>query len=110
MSQEDLPDELSGHGERSGVLSRLVRLNRYLLLLLLIPLGIIYFKPPYAEQQEAQRRLDELTLQRDATKEKAARLKRKLDLIRNDDEYLEAMARDRLHLQKDGEIIVRFDR
>jgi cell division protein FtsB len=85
-------------------------MNRYLLLLLLIPLGVIYFKPPYAEQQEAQRRLEELTLQRDATKEKAARLKRKLDLIRNDDEYLEAMARDRLHLQKDGEIIVRFDR
>lgn len=106
------PEEI-GHAnpaaERPGLLSGLVRMNRYLLLLLIIPAGIIGFWPPYKDLEHARQRLAQLELQRDAFKDKATRLEKKLELIKNDPEYLEAMARDRLHLQKDGEKVVRFD-
>ena len=107
-----LPDEIGyamPAAERPGLLARLVKLNRYLLLLLLIPLGLIFFWPPYQEQEHARLRLDQLELQRDAFQDKAARLRKKLELIRTDPAYLETMARDRLHLQKDGEVILRFE-
>jgi cell division protein FtsB len=100
----DLPSS-----ERPGIFTRLVKLNRTLLFLLIIPAGIIYFWPPLKEQEAARQQLDTLVMQRDGLKADAALLQQKLDLIKNDPEYLEVMARDRLHLQKDGEIILRFE-
>lgn len=108
-----MPREDFGHdapeGERTGILGGLVRLNRYLLVLLIIPAGLIYFWPPFKERDAAQERLQALVQERDVLKEKTTRFQQKLELIKNDPDYLEAMARDRLHLQKDGEVILRFD-
>ena len=108
-----MPPEEIGYAipaaERPGVLSRLVRMNRYLMLLLIIPAGIIGFWPPYKDLEHAKQRLGELELVRDSYKEKKTRMEQKLDLIKNDPRYLEAMARDRLHLQKDGEKVIRFE-
>ena len=108
-----MPPEEIGYAipaaERRGLLSGLVRLNRYLLLLLLIPAGIIGFWPDYKRLEQERHRLSVLELQRDTAREKAARLEKKLELIKTDPEYLEAMARDRLQLQKDGEKVFRFE-
>jgi cell division protein FtsB len=108
-----MPSEEIGYAipaaERRGVLTGLVRLNRYALLLLIIPFGIIGFWPPYKDLEHARQRLGELELQRDTYKVKAASLEKKLELIKNDPEYLEVMARDRLQLQKDGEKVFRFE-
>jgi cell division protein FtsB len=108
-----MPSEEIGYAipsaERRGLLSGLVRLNRYLLLLLIIPAGIIGFWPPYKDLEQARQRLGALELQRDSARGKAARLERKLELIKTDPEYLEVMARDRLQLQKDGEKVFRFE-
>ena len=108
-----MPPEEIGYAipaaERRGLLSGLVRMNRYLLLLLIIPAGIIGFWPDYKELEQAQHRLGVLELQRDTAKGKSARLEKKLELIKTDPEYLEAMARDRLQLQKDGEKVFRFE-
>jgi cell division protein FtsB len=97
--------------ERPSLLQSLVRMNRYALLLLLVPAGVIYFWPgaEWKRQESAKQTLTELTTQRDALAQKVARLERKLELIKNDPEYLETMARDRLSLQKDGEIILHFE-
>ena len=95
--------------ERGGILSRLVRLNRYLALLLIPAFGIIGFWPPYKDLEHARQRLSELELQRDTYKEKATRMQQKLHLIKTDPQYLEVMARDRLQLQKDGEKVFRFE-
>jgi cell division protein FtsB len=97
--------------ERSSLLQSLVRLNRYALLLLLVPAGVIYFWPglEWKKQETAKQTLTDLTTQRDALAQKVARLEKKLELIKNDPEYLETMARDRLSLQKDGEIILHFE-
>lgn len=108
-----MPSEEIGYtipaAERPGVLSRLVKLNRYAILLLIPAFGIVGFWPPFAALEDARQRLSELELQRDTYKDKATRLEQKLDLIKNDPQYLEVMARDRLQLQKDGEKVFRFE-
>lgn len=108
-----MPPEEIGYAipaaERPGVLTRLVRFNRYLLLLLIIPAAVIGFWPPYKDLEHARQRLAELELVRDTHKDKAARLEKQLDLIKNDKDYLEVIARDRLHMQKDGEKVLRFE-
>lgn len=108
-----MPPEEIGYAiptaEQPGLLARLVRMNRYLLLLLIIPAGIIGFWPPYKDLEHAKQRLGELELVRDTYKDKKKRMEQKLELIKTDPQYLEAMARDRLHLQKDGEKVIRFE-
>jgi hypothetical protein len=108
MLDQDFDVEQSSTG-RSKLLSGLVKVNRYLLALLIVPAGLIYFWPPFEDRQAALDRLDALTVQRDALKQRATLMEQKLELIQKDEDYLEAMARDRLHLQKDGEVIVRFE-
>ena len=39
-----------------------------------------------------------------------AELQKQYDLMKNDREYLETVARDRLDLMRDGETIIRLDR
>jgi cell division protein FtsB len=97
--------------DRPSLLQSLVRLNRYALLLLLIPAGVIYFwpGPEWKKQEAAKQTLHDLTTQRDGLVHKVEKLEKKLELIKNDPEYLETMARDRLSLQKDGEIILHFE-
>jgi cell division protein FtsB len=91
------------------VLTGLVRLNRYALLLLIIPFGIVGFWPDYKHLDQKRQLLSEKELLRDAKKEELNRMQQKADLIKNDPEYLEVMARDRLQLQKDGEKVFRFE-
>jgi hypothetical protein len=95
--------------ERRGVLTGLVRLNRYMLLLLIIPAGIIGFWPPYKDLERARQRLAEKEVLRDTKKEDLTRKQKKSDLINTDPSYLEVVARDRLQLQKDGEKVFRFE-
>ncbi len=109
MAYQDDNFDADSPRERSGVLGALVSMNRYLLALLIVPAGLLCFWPPFKEQQAARAKLVVLEQQRDAKKEKVDILDQKLGLIRDNPEYLEAMARDRLHLQKDGEVILRFE-
>jgi cell division protein FtsB len=109
MRPEEIGYAIPASSERRGLLSGMVKMNRYLMLLLIVPAAAIYFWPPYKDLEHARQRLSELELQRDTYKVKAERLERKLELIKTDPGYLEAMARDRLHLQKDGEKVFRFE-
>ena len=95
--------------EGPNFLARLVKLNRYLLLLLIIPTGVIYFWPPFEDQKMAEQKLALLSRKRDTLKTEVQHLEQKQNHIKNDPDYLETMARDRLHLQKDGEVILRFE-
>lgn len=110
MPREELGYSISSaSAEGPNFLARLVKLNRYLLLLLIIPTGVIYFWPPFKDQEIAEQKLALLTIKRDVLKTEVQQLEQKLDHIKNDPDYLETMARDRLHLQKDGEVILRFE-
>lgn len=92
------------------VLDFLVQLNRHLLVLLLIPAAVIGFWPDFKGRDAAQRELTRLTSERDLIQEKVHSMNRKLDYLKNYPEYLEVVARDRLQMHKDGEVIMRFEK
>ena len=96
--------------ERPGLLARLVRLNRYLFALLILPISMFSLWPPRNEEQKQRQGVETLLKSREALRQEVAYRRHRLELIKNDTDYLEAMARDRLQLQKDGETIVRFDK
>ena len=88
------------------------RLNRVLQFLVvvgfLLTVGVMFY-PVWQKQQDM--RLHLLSLEREQS-EKATALQsnqRQLDLLRNDREYLETIARDRLNLMKPGETIFRIE-
>ena len=94
--------------ERPSLLARLVRMNRYMLALLILPISLFTFWPPYREERAQQEVVRQRTVTKNALKKEADLLKLKLDLIKNDPEYLEITARDRLSMQKEGETVVQF--
>ena len=88
------------------------RLNRVLQVLVvagfLLTVGVMFY-PVWQKQQDMRLRL--LTLERAQSEKTAALTKsqRELDLLRNDREYLETIARDRLNVMKPGETIFRIE-
>jgi cell division protein FtsB len=54
-------------------------------------------------------KLEQLQAERDVLKSDRDKLLRRMEWIKNDNAYLEMAARDRLHLQKEGEYILRFE-
>ena len=88
------------------------RLNRVLQVFVvagfLLTVGVMFY-PVWQKQQSM--RLHLLTLER-AQSEKStalAKSQRELELLRNDREYLETIARDRLNVMKPGETIFRIE-
>ena len=100
-------DQLNGE-ERPGFFIKLTKLNLCLLLSLVVPFCILSFRPPVAEEKAELESLAKAEARRDVLLADKTRLRRKLDLIRKDPEYLEVMARDKLKMQKDGELIFSF--
>lgn len=92
------------------IVDALVRVARYSLVLLIIPAGLLFFWPPFEEKEAALQKLADLTAKRDALLEKKNIMQEELNLIRNNEDYLEIKARDRLHMQKDGEIVMQFEK
>lgn len=109
MKSEEFAYDMPAHANGGGWLARATVFNLCLLVALIIPLLFLYYKSP-AHQEEAERnKLAQMEENRDALRSERSQLRQKLDLIQKDREYLEVMARDRLQMQKDGEIILRFE-
>jgi cell division protein FtsB len=88
------------------------RLNRIVgtLLVIAVWLGIIsLFVPPYKRFMQSRSELDNLQAQVNEQKLLLARQQREVTLLQNDPAYLETIARDRLDLMKDGEVIFRLE-
>ena len=88
------------------------RINRVLQFLVvagfLLTVGLMFY-PVWHKQQDMRLRVLELETE---LKDKTASLQSRqseLDLLRNDREYLETVARDRLNLMKPGETIFRIE-
>ena len=94
---------------RSSFLARATMVNFLLLVAMIVPFCVLAFRPPAAEEEAQRGRLRELEGRRDELVTEKARLRQKCDLVVNDPEYLELMARDRLQMQKDGKFIFRFE-
>jgi cell division protein FtsB len=88
------------------------RLNRILvaLLLLAVALGALsLFVPPYKKLTQSRAEIDNLQAQVNEQKLLLARQTREVNLIKTDATYLETIARDKLDLMKEGEVIFRLE-
>jgi len=88
------------------------RLNRVLLVLLFVAiwLGIAtLFVPPYKTLLRSRNEIDNLQAQVNEQKHLIARQTREVNLLTTDREYLETIARDKLDLMKEGEVIFRLE-
>jgi cell division protein FtsB len=87
----------------------LLKLAKFVLLLLVVPVIYVLCDNPLDEQLAMRTKLDQLKAQRDVVKTDRDKLLRRMEWIKNDNAYLEMAARDRLHMQKEGEYVLRFE-
>ena len=86
-----------------------LKVARFVLLLLTIPVVYVLCDNPMDKQAAMRGKLEQLQAERDVLKSDRDKLLRRMEWIKNDNAYLEMAARDRLHLQKEGEYILRFE-
>jgi cell division protein FtsB len=89
-------------------LRALVRLGKFCLLLLAVPVVIAIYKKPLAEQNAMRAKLATMEIQRDNLKDERDKLLRQVDWIKTDPNYLEIRARDHENMHKKGEYVIRF--
>ena len=85
-----------------------VRVGKFVLVLLIVPSILVFFRPRLTEQDALVAKVASLKRDRDHLRDERDKRVRRVDWIKNDDAYLEIEARDRLDLQKEGEFIIRF--
>jgi len=86
-----------------------LKVARLVLLLLAAPVIYVLFDNPLDKQLAMRTRLEDLKIERDSLKETRDKLLRRMEWLKSDNTYLEAAARDRLNLQKEGELVLRFE-
>ena len=86
----------------------LLRVAKFILLLLIVPVILVVFHNPLDEQTAMREKLEKLKEQRDTLKDERDKWLRRKDWLEKDDAYLEIQARDRLNRQKEGEYVLRF--
>ncbi|WP_395753635.1 septum formation initiator family protein [Prosthecobacter sp.] len=85
-----------------------LKVGRFVLLLLVVPVVYVLCDNPMDTQNAMRTKLEQLKGQRDALQADRDKLLRRMEWIKSDNDYLELAARDRLHLQKEGEYVLRF--
>ncbi|WP_395746986.1 septum formation initiator family protein [Prosthecobacter sp.] len=91
-----------------GWVRAFLKVGRFVLLLLVVPVVYVLCDNPIDTQHAMRTKLDQLKEQRDKLQSDRDKLLRRMEWIKNDNAYLEMAARDRLHLQKEGEFVLRF--
>ena len=88
------------------------RINKVLaaLVVLGVFLGIgVMFYPVWQKQQDMRARVAALTVEKEEKSAQLAAARRELELLKNDPEYVETIARDRINVMKPGETIFRVE-
>jgi cell division protein FtsB len=88
------------------------RINRVLKVLLFVAGWLVIvslFVPPYKKLNASRAAIDNLQAQVNEQKTLLARQNREVNLLKTDPTYLETIARDRLDLMKEGEVIFRLE-
>lgn len=92
-----------------GWMRAVLKLARFILLLLIVPVVYVLCDNPMDTQLAMREKLEQLTRNRDSLKDERDKLLRRMEWLKGDNAYLETAARDRLHLQKEGEYVLRFE-
>lgn len=85
-----------------------LKVARFVLLLLVVPVVYVLCDNPMNTQNAMRTKLEQLKKERTVLQADRDKLLRRMEWIKNDTAYLEMAARDRLHLQKEGEFVLRF--
>jgi cell division protein FtsB len=88
------------------------RINKVLTGLVVVGvfLGIgVMFYPVWQKQQDMRARISALTEEKTGKTAQLAAARRELYLLKNDPEYVETIARDRINVMKPGETIFRVE-
>jgi cell division protein FtsB len=83
-------------------------LTAFVVLGVLLGIGVMFY-PVWQKQNEMRSRVVSLTAEKTEKTTQLAAARRELDLLKNDPEYLETIARDRLNMMKPGETIFRVE-
>ena len=89
---------------------RLSKVMMALIFLCVVAAALRLFIPEFERRNQLERqaqRLEKLSTEKTA---RVTQLQKEYDLLKNDRDYLETIARDRLDLMRDGETIFRLDR
>ncbi|MEM8955089.1 MAG: septum formation initiator family protein [Verrucomicrobiota bacterium] len=89
------------------------RLGRVLFAVFLVVLmggALSMFWPQIDRHRELDAQLTRLTVERDEALVERDMLASRLEWLRTDANYLETIARDRLDLYREGEVVIRIDR
>jgi cell division protein FtsB len=87
-------------------------LNRLLIIMILLAgavMAVMYFLPEVHTLHDMKSHRDALQVQRDELANSGRQKDRQVELLKNDPEYVETIARDRLDLKKPGETVIRMD-
>jgi cell division protein FtsB len=76
--------------------------------IVLVCIGLTLFKPQIDRREKLDRRISELRAQRAAARAAHDSLRDKLGWVKTDPEFIEAIARDRLDLARENEMIFQF--
>ncbi len=87
----------------------LIRLGKFCLGLLVVPLLVEVYKHPVAEQNAQREKLEAIQAQRDALTARRDKLLRQMEWIKTDTAYLEMRARDHEHMHRKGEYVIRIE-
>jgi len=90
------------------LLGWVVKFQWWLLLILGVAGGVFYYRQPMPESKGLEASIKRLTAEKQALEVQRDQMVNRVDWAKNDDAYLEIIARDRLNKQKEGEVIVRF--
>lgn len=108
MEYQEYPIEHERPQQAERWLRALVRLGKFCLLLLAVPVVIAIYKKPLAEQNAMRQKLASMQAQRDTLKGERDKLLRQVEWIKTDPNYLEIRARDHENMHKKGEYVIRF--
>ena len=104
----DAPRRSEDQTQVERLLGWTVRFQWWLLLALGVAGGVFYYRQPISEPAALRASIVRLTAEKQALDVQHDQMVNRVEWAKNDDAYLEIIARDRLNKQKDGEVIVRF--
>ena len=89
---------------------RLSKVMMALIFLCVVAASVRLFIPEMERRKQLEQQAEHFEQLKEQKTARVAQLQREYDLLRNDQEYLETVARDRLGLAREGETIIRLDR
>lgn len=109
LDEEEDPTERRRNRRGAGFWHQANRLLSLGIIIAALAVVAVVFYPVRQKQLAMQKRVAALTAEKAEKSTRLQESRRKLELLKNDPEYVETIARDRLNVMKPGETIFRIE-